>query len=45
MFMGPLVIRKMVRIAATHRITSIADFISARYGKSAGLGALVALIA
>ncbi|CBV42625.1 sensor histidine kinase [Halomonas elongata] len=45
MLMAPLVIRKMVRIAATHRITSIADFISARYGKSAGLGALVAVIA
>ncbi|TFH86722.1 histidine kinase [Billgrantia azerbaijanica] len=45
MLMGPLLIRKMVRIASTQRITSIADFISARYGKSSSLGALVALIA
>ncbi|UYG09285.1 sensor histidine kinase [Halomonas sp. M4R1S46] len=45
MLLAPFVIRKMVRIATAQRITSIADFISARYGKSAGLGALVALIA
>ncbi|WP_346797897.1 sensor histidine kinase [Halomonas sp. Bachu 37] len=45
MLLAPVVIRKMVRIAARQRITSIADFISARYGKSSGLGALVALIA
>lgn len=45
MLMGPLMIRKMVRIASSQRITSIADFISARYGKSSSLGALVALIA
>ncbi|KAA0014530.1 histidine kinase [Billgrantia pellis] len=45
MLLAPLLIRKMVRIASTQRITSIADFISARYGKSSSLGALVALIA
>ncbi|MCG6656185.1 histidine kinase [Halomonas campisalis] len=45
MLMAPFMIRKMVRIAQVQRITSIADFISARYGKSQGLGALVALIA
>lgn len=45
MLMSPVVIRKMVRIAARQRITSIADFISARYGKSTSLGALVALMA
>ncbi|MWJ26700.1 histidine kinase [Halomonas sp. ZH2S] len=45
MLMAPLLIRKMVRIAARQRITSIADFISARYGKSSSLGALVALFA
>ncbi|TDN98437.1 MULTISPECIES: sensor histidine kinase [Halomonas] len=45
MLMAPLVIRKMVRITRAHRITSIADFISARYGKSSCLGALVSLIA
>lgn len=45
MLSAPFVIRKMVRIAARQRITSIADFISARYGKSAGLGAMVAFMA
>lgn len=45
MLLAPSVIRKMVRIAARQRITSIADFISARYGKSTSLGALVALMA
>ena len=45
MLCGPLIIRKMVRIARAQRITSIADFISARYGKSSRLGALVALVA
>ncbi|HAA45800.1 MAG: sensor signal transduction histidine kinase [Halomonas sp. 54_146] len=45
MLMAPFVIRKMVRIAARQRISSIADFISARYGKSTSLGALVALMA
>ncbi|WP_444984551.1 ATP-binding protein [Halomonas mongoliensis] len=45
MLMAPFLIRKMVRIASVQRITSIADFISARYGKSSSLGALVALIA
>lgn len=45
MLASPFVIRKMVRVARAQRLTSIADFISARYGKSGGLGALVALIA
>ena len=36
---------KMVRIAKTHRITSIADFIASRYGKSHLLGGLVTVIA
>lgn len=45
MLCGWLVLRKMIRIARAQRITSIADFISARYGKSGGLGMLVALIA
>jgi len=40
-----LVLRKMVRISKVNRITSIADFISARYGKSALLGGLVTVIA
>nr|WP_163503040.1 sensor histidine kinase [Halomonas socia] len=45
MLAAPFLIRKMVRIARAQRITSIADFISARYGKSGSLGALVTLIA
>src|SRR6516225_2013709 len=40
-----LVLRKIVRISKTHRITSIADFIAARYGKSAWLAGIVTLIA
>jgi CheY-like chemotaxis protein len=35
------IVRKMVRIKTAYRVTSIADFISARYEKSAGLAALV----
>lgn len=38
-------LRKLVRIGRAHRITSIADLISSRYGKSASLGILVTLIA
>lgn len=38
------VLRKMVRLKDTHRITSIADFISARYNKSQSIAALVTLI-
>ncbi|MBW7849954.1 MAG: histidine kinase [Rhodospirillales bacterium] len=40
-----IVLRKMVRISKVNRITSIADFISARYGKSQTLGGLVTIIA
>jgi Na+/proline symporter/nitrogen-specific signal transduction histidine kinase len=40
-----LVLRKMIRIARTERITSIADFIASRYGKSPALAGLVTLIA
>jgi len=39
------ILRKIVRISKRQNITSIADFISARYGKNQWLGALVALIA
>ena len=39
-----IVVRKMIRIARTYRITSIADFIASRYGKSPTLAALVTLI-
>lgn len=40
-----LVLRKIIRICKTYRITSIADFIASRYGKSVGLGAASTLIA
>jgi len=38
-------LRKLVRIGHVHRITSIADLISSRFGKSTALGVLVTLIA
>ncbi len=38
-------LRKLVRISKAQRISSIADFISARYGKSAWISALVTVIA
>jgi Na+/proline symporter/nitrogen-specific signal transduction histidine kinase len=40
-----LVLLKMVRISKAYRITSIADFIASRYGKSHALGGLVSVIA
>lgn len=40
-----MLLRKMILISKNQRITSIADFISSRYGKSAILGVLVTLIA
>ena len=43
--LGWVVLRKMIRISKANRITSIADFVAARYGKSALLGGLVTLIA
>ncbi|MFK8253066.1 ATP-binding protein [Ancylobacter sp. sgz301288] len=44
MVLAWIVVRKMIRIARTYRITSIADFVASRYGKSPGLAALVTLI-
>ncbi|QTR51013.1 sensor histidine kinase [Candidatus Thiothrix anitrata] len=44
MVLAWIVVRKMIRIAKTYRITSIADFIGSRYGKSPLLAGLVALI-
>jgi Na+/proline symporter/nitrogen-specific signal transduction histidine kinase len=38
-------LRKIIRISKTYRITSIADFIASRYGKSTTLGGLVSVIA
>jgi Na+/proline symporter/nitrogen-specific signal transduction histidine kinase len=51
-YLGPMlamvlawsVLRKMIRIARTYRITSIADFVASRYGKSPALAGLVTLI-
>ena len=45
MVMAWAVLRKMARIARRNRITSIADFIASRYGKSRALAALVTLVA
>jgi Na+/proline symporter/nitrogen-specific signal transduction histidine kinase len=39
------VVRKMIRITKLNRITSLADFVASRYGKSALLGGLVTVIA
>jgi signal transduction histidine kinase len=39
------VLRKIIRITKVHRITSIADFVASRYGKSALIGGLVTIIA
>ncbi|MFO1152187.1 MAG: sensor histidine kinase [Rhodospirillales bacterium] len=43
--LGWVVFRKMIRIGKQHNITSIADLISSRYGKSHLLGGLVSVIA
>ncbi|RMF58811.1 MAG: histidine kinase [Calditrichaeota bacterium] len=40
-----VVLRKIIRISKKNRITSIADFISSRYGKSPILGGIVTVIA
>ncbi len=45
--MAPLwwvVLRKIIRICKVQRITSIADFISSRYGKDVKLGTIVTII-
>ncbi len=39
------VLRKIIRITKVHRITSIADFVASRYGKSSLIGGLVTIIA
>src|ERR1700704_3816281 len=40
-----VVMRKILRISKQNRITSLADFIASRYGKSALLGGMVTVIA
>src|SRR3954451_20315409 len=42
---GAGVLRRVIQLAKAHNITSIADFIGARYGKSQAVAATVALIA
>lgn len=44
MTLGWVLIRKMVRVSKEYRLTSIADFISHRYGRSYVIGALVAVL-
>ena len=52
-YLGPTIVmigwwflvRKLVRIGRTQRLTSIADLISSRYGKSGVLGVLVTVLA
>jgi len=52
-YLGPTVIfvgwwwflRRLVRIGRLEKLTSIADFVSARYGKSTSLAAVITLIA
>src|SRR6476661_2933140 len=39
-----VILRKLLRICKTQRITSIADFISSRYGKNTSLGTLVTIV-
>ncbi len=39
-----LVLKKIIRICKVQRITSIADFISSRYGKNTALGTLVTIV-
>jgi Na+/proline symporter/nitrogen-specific signal transduction histidine kinase len=42
---GPVLIRRILRISKANRITSIADLIGARFGRSGGVAALVTVIA
>lgn len=39
-----VVLRKILRIAKGHNVSSIADFISLRYGKNRALGAVVTVV-
>jgi Na+/proline symporter len=41
---GWIIIRKMIRVSKEHRLTSISDFISFRYGRSYAIGAVVAAL-
>ena len=43
--LGPMIIRRILRVSKANKITSIADLIGARFGRSGGLAALVTSIA
>jgi Na+/proline symporter/nitrogen-specific signal transduction histidine kinase len=43
--LGWVVLRKIIRVSKANRITTIADFVASRYGKSTLLGGLVTVIA
>ncbi len=43
--LGYPVLRKMVRVAKQHNVTSIADFLASRYGKSRAVGVTATLFA
>jgi Na+/proline symporter/nitrogen-specific signal transduction histidine kinase len=45
MFLSAFVLHKMLRIAKAYGITSIADFLAARYGKRSKLGVFATLVA
>ncbi|TCN36341.1 PAS domain-containing hybrid sensor histidine kinase/response regulator [Sinorhizobium americanum] len=42
--LGMPLIRRIVRLAKTEKLTSVADFVAARYGKNPAVAAIVALI-
>ncbi len=44
MTLGWIVIQKMIRVSKEHRLTSISDFLSFRYGRSYAIGAIVAVL-
>ncbi|MDA8091419.1 MAG: ATP-binding protein [Nitrospiraceae bacterium] len=45
MALSPILLRKVIRISKENRITSISDFLGARYGNSLSVSALAAFIA
>lgn len=45
MALSPVLLRKVIRISKENRITSISDFLGARYGNSLSVSALAAFIA
>jgi Na+/proline symporter/signal transduction histidine kinase len=44
MFFAPTILRRLIRLKEAHHITSLADFISARYAKSRLVAALVTVM-